>query len=498
VETPKIQDGILILHGYNAGLHVWNRHLVCRYGTADEAGELALAKADASGALRHVLIMGGDGSLTTQALRWLSSLQISLTMIENDGQVLLALGRQNYPYATMARRQALAVYQETGLNVARWLIAQKLQGQAENLDGMRLPSESVRKELRALVSAKSIDQVMLHEAQAAAYYWKRLEAVRLSFVRKNSSRIPKRWLTLGSRISPLSKRAMHAATPGQAMLNYLYGVAESLCAIHLAAVGLNPEVGIMHTDVDSRRSMALDLIETIRPEIDRLAITFFRQQVFSKLDFWETDRGSVRLGQAVRRVLISNVFTLESQALAHATSLRDLLSNYRTRLTRRRGLPTRNLVFIHRCKYCGTPLPTSKRANAARVLCPDCRELHNSESINKGNAPGFRWTKAALEKHSRTTRARHLEIQRWEAQFSAEELQGAIQRERQRFVAEIMPRLQGVTVTRIANATGISLRYASLIKKGLNIPHPWLYPRFEACCNAMSANSPMDKRNQPR
>jgi hypothetical protein len=62
-----------------------------------------------------------------------------------------------------------------------------------------------------------------------------------------------------------------------------------------------------------------------------------------------------------------------------------------------------------------------------------------------------------------------------------------IQSERQRFVKEIFPQLQSVTITQISKRVGISLRYASLIKKGLNIPHPSLYPKFEECCNV--ANS---------
>ncbi len=265
MHASAIKNGLLILHGYNAGLHVWNRQLVCRYGTGEDVSELAWSKADATSLLRHIVIMGGDGSMTTQAFRWLDSLQISLTMIENNGRVLLSWGRASYPYATLARRQALAVYQETGLQIARWLMTEKLRGQAENLDALRISSAPIQKEMQALVQAGSTEELMLHESRAAAYYWGRLEGLQLVFVRKNKSCIPSHWLSLGQRISPLSRRAMHAATPGQAMLNYLYGVAESVCAIQLASVGLNPDVGIIHTDVEGRRSMALDLIKQSGP-----------------------------------------------------------------------------------------------------------------------------------------------------------------------------------------------------------------------------------------
>ena len=489
MDTPDIRDGLLILHGYNAGLRIWNRQLTCKYGTADERGELAFTKADASGVLRHIVVVGGDGFVTTQALRWLASLEITLTMMESNGKVLLSSGRQNYPYATLARRQALAVYAPYGLKAAQWLIAEKIRGQAENLDAMQLSSERVRDELKAVPATRSVDELMLHEAKAAAVYWGALEGIPLTFNSKDKPRVPTRWLTLGNRISPLSKRAMHAATPGQAMFNYLYSVAESICALRLASVGLNPDVGVLHTDTDKRRSMALDLIEPIRPEIGKLAFQYFREQVFAKSDFWETDRGSIRVGLDVRRVLIRNAFRVENRALDYAVKLRDLISDYTTRLGRKRSVQAGDVEIVHRCKYCGAPLRKGRTKNQDRLLCEACVEIQKSDVFAKGNMPGFRWTETALAKHSRTTAARRLEIARWEARYPKAELEAVIQKERQRFLVEILPRLRSVTVTRIARQTGISLRYASLVKKGLNIPHPCLYPKFEECCaHALSSS----------
>ena len=479
MDASEIKNGLLILHGYNAGLHVWNRQLVCKYGTANETGELALSKANATSILRHIVIMGGDGCITTQALRWLASLEISLTMIENNGKVLLSLGRQNYPYATLTRRQALAVYQNYGLKIAHWFITEKMRGQAENLDAIGISSNRIREEMKAIEGTHSAEDVMAHEASAAAHYWMSLEKIPLTFVRKDLKRIPAHWFTLGKRISPISKRAMHAATPGQAMLNYLYSVAESLCSIQLSMIGLNPELGIIHTDVDNRRSMALDLIETIRPDIDRIAFQYFRQQVFSKSDFWETERGSVRIGLEIRKVLIQNVFRLENQTRDYAIKLRDMLSDYNARLPRKRQVMIGSLEIRPLCKYCGAPVEKIKASNTDRLLCNDCIEIQKHEAFSAGNAPGFKWTESALSKHSNTTRIKHQEKWQWEAQFPEGELQEVIQRERQRFILEIMPGLQSCTVTQISKQVGISLRYASLIKKGLNVPHPCLYDKFE-------------------
>src|SRR5574337_388031 len=150
--------------------------------------------------------------------------------------------------------------------------------------------------------------------------------------------------------------------------------------------------------------------------------------------------------------------------------LRDRLTNYKTSLARKRGIRPGNLEFIHRCKYCGVPLRKGKSPSEDPIFCNECTEIRKREVLSKGNAPGFRWTETALAKHSGTSRARRLEILAWEAQFSESELPGIMQNERQRFIVEIFPSLQSFTVTRISKQVGISLRYASLIKKGLSIP----------------------------
>ena len=49
------------------------------------------------------------------------------------------------------------------------------------------------------------------------------------------------------------------------------------------------------------------------------------------------------------------------------------------------------------------------------------------------------------------------------------------QAERERFVREIQPRLAGIPLSRTVEATGFSVRYASLIRSGEYVPHPVHY-----------------------
>jgi CRISPR/Cas system-associated endonuclease Cas1 len=64
-----------------------------------------------------------------------------------------------------------------------------------------------------------------------------------------------------------------AATPINALLNYSYGLAEIECRLAAITVGLDPGMGIVHTDKRNRDSLALDLLEAIRPLVERNVLT---------------------------------------------------------------------------------------------------------------------------------------------------------------------------------------------------------------------------------
>jgi len=59
-----------------------------------------------------------------------------------------------------------------------------------------------------------------------------------------------------------------------------------------------------------------------------------------------------------------------------------------------------------------------------------------------------------------------------------------LESERQRFVAELQPKLAELTVKQIQRASGLSLRYALLIRDGRYIPHPVHYPALSALVTA--------------
>jgi hypothetical protein len=54
-------------------------------------------------------------------------------------------------------------------------------------------------------------------------------------------------------------------------------------------------IAIVHADTRGRDSMPLDLMEAVRPSVDRYLLALLRDRVFRASDFYETQRGNCRL-----------------------------------------------------------------------------------------------------------------------------------------------------------------------------------------------------------
>lgn len=94
--------------------------------------------------------------------------------------------------------------------------------------------------------------------------------------------------------------------PVNAMLSLFYTVLMMDCASALEGVGLDSYVGFLHTDRPGRRSLALDLMEELRPVmVDRFVLTAINNRMVAPADFNVLESGEVRLGDAARKTLFA-------------------------------------------------------------------------------------------------------------------------------------------------------------------------------------------------
>ena len=79
-------------------------------------------------------------------------------------------------------------------------------------------------------------------------------------------------------MSPLTGSPRLAVNPPNAILNYLYALLESESRLAAAALGLDPGIGVLHVDTPARDSLACDLMEAVRPQIDGFLIDWVTRE----------------------------------------------------------------------------------------------------------------------------------------------------------------------------------------------------------------------------
>lgn len=127
--------------------------------------------------------------------------------------------------------------------------------------------------------------IMGWEGHQARMYWKAV-----------SMGMPDPWKFNG--------RSRRPAEDGfNAMLNYLYGMMYTIVEQALFAAGLDPHLGILHSDEYDRPTLAFDLIEPFRPWVDQLlAEQFMSDQV--KPEFFDQVYQGWRLNAAGKKFII--------------------------------------------------------------------------------------------------------------------------------------------------------------------------------------------------
>lgn len=90
-----------------------------------------------------------------------------------------------------------------------------------------------------------------------------------------------------------------------ALLSFLYAMLGHDCRSALEGVGFDPQVGVLHADRPGRASLALDLMEELRPVLaDRLALTLVNRGQVRAADFSVDEGGAVSLTDEGRKTVL--------------------------------------------------------------------------------------------------------------------------------------------------------------------------------------------------
>ena len=307
--------------------------------------------------------------------------------------------------------------------------------------------------------------LMVPEAAGAAAYWAAWASLELRWAKADEPKVPDHWRTLGGRASPLPGNPRSAANPANALLNYVYGLVEASARLTCLAIGLDPGLGVLHADLRARDSLALDVMEAVRPDVDTFVLELIRSRTFRPADFSETRQGVCRIVAPLTHELLATMPTwearlapvVESVARTIATGPDSRVRRLPTLLTganrsagrdrvRVGGRPTRapDASVKPSCRSCGGRVPPRGRGyceqrlparlmeTRAATLVAGNNELarlraQGQDPSHGGAAGSRRGTKVA---------ASHLEARQWE-RSTDQPPDPAV------FHTEVLPRLAG-------------------------------------------------------
>jgi len=508
---------VAVASGYGVTVAVERGQLVVADGIGKHRRQRRYPRA---GRTLRRLVVAGSGAITLDALRWCADVGVAVVTVDPAGRVLATNG--NGPGdARLHRVQAAAYGTAVGLDLARSLLTEKIAGQAGVLRQM-FGDDNTARDLEAfdLLTAQRPDRLREIEAAAAIRYFKAWQGAQLRFIARDARRVPEHWHRYTIRRSPLHRGGptpRDAAHPMNAMLNYLYSLAEAECRFACLAVGLDPGLGFLHTDQRGRDSLALDLLEVLRPHIERYVLRLAAGHTFRAADFHETVEGKCVLLPPLTHTLAdtmpewARVVAPVAERVAHTlgdTSTarirrRTPLTQQNTRAEQQRRAQQRSIPVpsdqeasksaraqsfksstiettdgpkmpTRLCRACGVQLG-SRRYSA----CHSCRKAELTDQAGHlatvgltelarrrglGDDPSA--TPEAIAKKSESNKRRRAFLAQWERDHPDTPKAEPVE-----FSRLILPGLAGLPLGAISTATGLSNSAASRVRSGKLTPH---------------------------
>ena len=188
---------------------------------------------------------------------------------------------------------------------ARWSVERTRRDHAPRVDGQRFSavSQQLQGLLPQIAAETSPDSLRGLEGIGAAAYFSVLDEMILQgketfFFRERSRRPP--------------------LDAFNAMLSFAYSLLAHDCASALESVGLDAYVGYLHTDRPGRESLALDLMEELRPCMaDRFVLTLINNRIVGRQDFDFLENGAVFLSDSGRRAVLKRWQERKKESLTH-------------------------------------------------------------------------------------------------------------------------------------------------------------------------------------
>lgn len=174
----------------------------------------------------------------------------------------------------------------------RKVVARALRDHAVLVDAQALTQASVflKGTLLAIPGCKSVSELMAFEGSAAKIYFGIFNQMILQ-QREDFN------FTQRNRRPPLDNM--------NSLLSFLYTLLTHEVSSALETVGLDPYVGFLHQDRPGRPSLALDMMEELRPVFaDRLALSLVNRKQITGKGFTKKESGGILMDDETRKAVL--------------------------------------------------------------------------------------------------------------------------------------------------------------------------------------------------
>lgn len=263
-------------------------------------------------AIDAVVLFGGQ--MTIDAIAACVERQVRVACLRRSGAVRFVVGGpQRGNIHLRVAQHAASADAGRSLAIARSIVAGKLQSSRRLLlrwardahapvaRALRTRAEVVAERLGALASARHADHLRGIEGDAARAYFAGVGMV-----------------LADSPFPFLARNRRPPRDPVNALLGFAYGLLVTEVTGALESVGLDHQAGFLHRPRSGRPSLALDLVEELRPLADRLVVRVLRRRELRREDFTVTPGGATYLSDDGRAKFLRLWEESKSLPLEHA------------------------------------------------------------------------------------------------------------------------------------------------------------------------------------
>ena len=159
------------------------------------------------------------------------------------------------------------------------------------------------------------------------------------------------------------------------ILNYCYSILEAETRVAIATMGLDPGMGFLHADYELRDSLACDLMEVVRPDVDAFLFDWVSSKPFKRDWFFEDRNGHCRL-------MGEFAATLSETAQAHRRAVAPIVEwlartlwEQSPRMAGHRPPSSRFTQSTKRAAQGGVPVLSAPRVSPRQNFCRTCGAL---------------------------------------------------------------------------------------------------------------------------